>query len=228
MDALERLSGIGIEVLHRADAVLVAGGAPVGDPIWALSRAVGALPGDALEFGLKLDPAPLRVAATQLRGDADRFARRREWLAADLSGVWEGSGAEAFAARWGALSAYIGGGGEPESITGRLRATAAYADALADWSEGLRGELAEAVARVATSAEAVTMRGEPVGEGLPSAAVIEAAARIGVRVLQPVADAFGVAQDLLARWSPELVELRYTEPTTGATGAGTPTTRVAL
>lgn len=234
MDALDRLAGIGTDLLHRVDAALVAGGAPAGDPLWPLLRLVGALPGDALEFGLKLTPEPLRVAAAQLRADADRFARRRDRLAADLApaaGAWEGSGAEAFAARWQSLAAHIGDGGDPATVTGRLRATASYADALADWSEDLRAELAEAVARVAGSAEAVAIRGGRVGgmiEEPPPAAVLEAAARIGVRVLQPVADAFGAARELEQRWSPELAELRYTEPGAAPAGGVSPITRVSL
>ena len=229
MDALDRLAGIGTDLLHRVDAALVAGGAPAGDPLWPLLRLVGALPGDALEFGLKLTPGSLRVAASQLRADADRFARRRDRLAADLgpaAGGWEGSGAEAFKARWQSLAAHIGDGGDPATVTGRLRATASYADALADWSEGLRTELAEAVARIAGSVEAVTIRG--MTDGPPSAAVLEAAARIGVRVLRPVADAFGAARELEQRWSPDLAELRYTEPGAAPTGAVAPITRVAL
>lgn len=175
-------------------------------------------------------PQPLRSAAAQLRADADRFARRRDRLAADLgpaAGAWEGAGAEAFAARWQSLAGHLGDGADPATVTGRLRATASYADALADWSEGLRTELAEAVARVAGSAEAVTIRGDRAGSP-PSAAALAAAARIGVRVLQPVADAFSAARDLEARWSPELTELRYTEPGAPPAGSVSPTTRVAL
>ncbi len=227
MDALERLAGIGTDLLHRVDAALVAGGAPVGDPLWPLLRHVGALPGDALEFGLKLRPEPLRAAGARLRDDADRFAQRRDRLAADLgAAAWEGSGAEAFAARWRSLAAHVGDGGDPATMTGRLRATASYADALAGWAEGLRGELAEAVARVAGSAESVTIRGT--AEGPPSPAVLEAAARIGVRILQPVADAFDAARELERRWSPELAELRYTEPAAAPGGGISPITRVAL
>ncbi|MFC4997290.1 WXG100 family type VII secretion target [Dactylosporangium cerinum] len=229
MDALDRLAGIGTDLLHRVDAVLIAGGAPAGDPLWPLLRQVGALPGDALEFGLKLTPGPLRTAAAQLRADADRFARRRDRLAADLgpaAATWEGSGAEAFRARWQSLAGHLGDGGDPATVTGRLRATASYAEALADWSDGLRTELAEAVARVTGSAEAVAIRG--LAEGPPPAAVLEAAARIGVRVLRPVAEAFRAARDLEQRWSPDLAELRYTEPGTGPAGALSPITRVAL
>ncbi|MEV0130799.1 WXG100 family type VII secretion target [Dactylosporangium sp. NPDC050688] len=230
MDALERLASIGADLLHRVDGVLVAGGAPAGDPLWPLLRQVGALPGDALDFGLKLSPPALREAAARLRADAERFARRRERLAADLgaaAGGWEGSGAEAFAARWQSLAGHIGDGSDPVTIAGRLRATAAYADAVAGWAEGLRHELAEAVARVATSVEAVTIRGTR-PDAPPPAAVLEAAARIGARVLQPVADAFDAARDLERRWSPELAELRYTEPTSTQSATTLPITRVTL
>ncbi|MDG6100694.1 hypothetical protein Daura_02875 [Dactylosporangium aurantiacum] len=227
MDALDRLSGIGTDLLHRVDGILVAGGAPAGDPLWPLLRLVGALPGDALDFGLKLSPAALREAATRLRADAERFARRREWLAADLGAAagWEGSGAEAFAARWQALAGHLGDGSDPMTVTGRLRATAAYADAVAAWAEGLRHELAEAVARVATSIEAVTVRGTH-PDTPPPTAVLEAAARIGARVLQPVADAFDAARDLERRWSPDLAELPYTEPATAPAGGVSPIIRV--
>jgi hypothetical protein len=49
-----------------------------------------------------------------------------------------------------------------------------------------------------------------------------------VRVLQPVADAFGAAWDLERRWSSELTELRYSEPGGTPAGTGTPITRVSL
>ncbi|MGI5179264.1 hypothetical protein ACQEVZ_23320 [Dactylosporangium sp. CA-152071] len=231
MDALERLAGVGGDLLRRVDRVLIAGGAPAGDPVWELLRRVGALPGDVLEFGLKVRAEPLRVAGAQLRADADRFARRQGKLTVDLAGVWEGTGAEAFAVRWGALASYIGDGGDPGTITGRLRATATYAEALADWCDALRGELAEAVARVVSSTEAVTLRQvDPAAlrEEPPAADVLEAAARIAVRVLQPAADAFAEARELMARRAPDLEELRYSEPGAGPAGGAAPTTRVTL
>ncbi|GAA3249604.1 hypothetical protein [Dactylosporangium siamense] len=232
MDALDRLAGIGTDLLHRVDAVLIAGGAPAGDPLWPLLRLVGALPGDALEFGLKLTPEPLRDTAARLRADAGRFARRRDRLAADLRVEdWEGAGADAFGARWQSLAGHLGDGGDPATVVGRLRATASYADALADWSTGLRAELAEAVVRVTGSAEAVTIRAAGT-DGPPAPVALAAAARIGARVLRPVADAFGAARELEARWSPDLTELRYTElhhqAPAGPTDAAGPITRVAL
>ncbi|MEV4138287.1 hypothetical protein AB0J72_39735 [Dactylosporangium sp. NPDC049742] len=227
MDALERLAGVGGDLLRRVDGVLIAGGAPAGDPVWELLRQVGALPGDVLEFGLKVRGEPLRVAGAQLRADADRFARRQGKLTVDLAGVWEGTGAEAFAVRWGALASYIGDGGDPGTITGRLRATAGYTEALADWCDALRAELAEAVARVVGSAEAVTLR-QAGGEEPPAAEVLEAAARIAGRVLRPAADAFAGARELMARRAPDLEELRYSEPGAGPAGGAAPTTRVAL
>ena len=89
---------------------------------------------------------------------------------------------------------------------------------------------------VACSAEAVTVRGARLDgppaaaglEGPPPAAVLEAAARIGVRVLQPVTDAFDAARDLERRWSPDLAELRYNEPGAAPAGSVAPITRVPL
>jgi hypothetical protein len=160
MDALERLSSVGADLLARVDAALAAGGAPADDPIWPLLRQVGALPADVLDFGLRLDHIALRSAATELRAVADRFARQPARLAADIGrSAWEGTGAEAFAAVWESLSEHIGEGTDPATVTGRLLATASYVDDLAGWAADLRHELAEAIARVATSAEAVTLRG---------------------------------------------------------------------
>jgi hypothetical protein len=219
MDALERLSSVGADLLARVDAALAAGGAPADDPIWPLLRQVGALPADVLDFGLRLDHIALRSAATELRAVADRFARQPARLAADIGrSAWEGTGAEAFAAVWESLSEHIGEGTDPATVTGRLLATASYVDDLAGWAADLRHELAEAIARVATSAEAVTLRGSD------DAATRVAAARIGARVLQPAADAMAAAEALQSRWAADLAELPYTPP--AAPSGAAPTTGI--
>ncbi|WP_238015528.1 hypothetical protein KZZ52_03395 [Dactylosporangium sp. AC04546] len=216
MDALDRLAEVGQDLLRRVDATLVDRGAPPGDPIWPLLRQVGALPGDVLRFGLRLDERALRSAANEVRAVADRFTHEHRLLTTGINaGTWEGTGAEAFASVWRSLTDHLGTTTTDDgpTICGRLVATGSYVDALADWMAGLRGELAEAIARVATSAEAVTMRGasRPQPDGSPSAAV-EAAARIGARFLQPAADAFTAVDDLRARWMEGVAELRYTPP----------------
>ncbi|GAA2630843.1 hypothetical protein GCM10010399_73560 [Dactylosporangium fulvum] len=260
MDALERLSGVGGDLLRHVDAALVEGGAPADDQIWPLLRRVGALPGDALDFALRLDAPALRIAAGELRAIADRFAHERDRLTADVGrSAWEGTGAEAFAAVWRSLSVHIGPGTDPATICGRLLATASYVDGLVDWAVHLRGEMAEAVARAVSSAEAVTLRaaagaagaggagfagggfaagaavagGAPAG-GLagdgrpPVSAVVEAAGRIGARILRPAADAVTAAEALRSRWSPELAELVYAAPEVPSGHSSPTVTRVEL
>ncbi|GAA0709951.1 hypothetical protein Drose_02770 [Dactylosporangium roseum] len=268
MDALERLSGVGGDLLRHVDAALAEDGAPADDPIWPLLRRVGALPGDALDFALRLDAPALRIAAEELRAIADRFAHERDRLAADVGrSAWEGTGAEAFAAVWRSLSDHIGPGPDPATICGRLLATVSYVDGLAGWAVHLREEMAEAVARAVSSAEAVTLRaaagaafaggglaggglagggfaggGFAVGAGFasgvpggglagagrpPATAVVEAAARIGARILRPAADAVTAAAALRSRWSPELAELVYAAPEVASPSSST-VTRVEL
>ncbi|MET7395649.1 hypothetical protein ABZS66_19375 [Dactylosporangium sp. NPDC005572] len=214
MDALDRLAEVGQDLLRRVDATLVDRGAPPGDPIWPLLRQVGALPGDVLRFGLRLDERALRSTANEVRAVADRFTHEHRLLTAGIdAGTWEGTGAEAFASVWRSLTDHLGTTDDGPTICGRLVATGSYVDALADWIAGLRGELAEAIARVATSTEAVTVRSasRPRPDA-PASAVVEAAARIGARFLQPAADAFTAVDDLRARWMGSVAELRYTPP----------------
>ncbi|GGM34063.1 WXG100 family type VII secretion target [Dactylosporangium sucinum] len=210
-DALDRLAEVGHDLLQRVDGTLTDRGAPPGDPVWPLLRQVGALPGDVLRFGLRLDERALRAAAGEVRAVADRFAHEHRLLTGDVdAGAWEGTGAEAFTTVWRSLTGHLGTTDDPATMCGRLMATGSYVDALADWVAVLRHELAEAIARVATSAEAVTLRSPLTGRS--STALVEAAARVGTRFLQPAADAFTAADDLRARWSSRLSELRYTPP----------------
>lgn len=245
MDALNRVSGAGRDLLVRVDAALVAAGAPDDSPIWPLLRRTGALPGEALEFALGLDAEPLRSAAAELRGRAAEFAEQRSELGGHAGqGVWQGAGAEAFAAQWQALAAYIGDGAAPDqpSLSGRLRGMSAYLDALAGWLGDLRDSLAVALAEALTSAEAVTLRGvaplapgglvgprvatEP--DGGSASAVAQAAATVGAHVLAPVERALRAGHDLHDEWAPWLAELPY-HPPAGLRAPGfTTTTRVEL
>ncbi|GAA4246894.1 WXG100 family type VII secretion target [Dactylosporangium darangshiense] len=163
-DALDRLAAVGEDLLGRVGGVLVRGGVPEDGPVWELLRRVGALPGDVLDHALSLDVDGLRSAASELHGVAERFGALPERLEADVGrSAWEGSGAEAFGVVWNALAEHIGDGGDPGTIAGRLAVTASYLDALAGWAAGFRYDLAEVIARVATSAEAVTVRTAPTG-----------------------------------------------------------------
>src|SRR5581483_7838900 len=80
MDALNQVAGAGRDLLARVDAALLAAGAPADAPIWPLLRRTGALPGEALEFVLSLNPEPMRSAGAELRGRAAEFAEQRAEL----------------------------------------------------------------------------------------------------------------------------------------------------
>ncbi|MGI5246923.1 hypothetical protein [Dactylosporangium sp. CA-139066] len=207
-DALDRLADIGDDLLGRVGGRLSQGGIPAGGPVWVLLRRVGALPADVLDYALTLDVEALRTAAADLHGVADRFGALPERLEAGVGrSAWEGAGAEAFGIVWHALVEHVGDGGDPATITGRLAATAAYLDALADWAAGFRRELAEIIARAAASAEAVAVLAASAG---PETAA--AAARIAERVLESAAGALDAAEHLHARWGDRLAELEYEPP----------------
>ncbi|MEV6925489.1 hypothetical protein AB0M46_13460 [Dactylosporangium sp. NPDC051485] len=211
-DVLDRLAGVGDDLFRRVGAVLADGGLPPEGDAAQLVRRVGGLPAEVLGFALQLDVNGLRRAAGELRGVAERFGEVPGRLEADVGrSAWEGSGAEAFGVVWNALAEHVGDGSEPGTIAGRMAATAGYVEALAGWAAGFRHELAEAIARVATSVEAVTLV-TGAGAGAPRAEVTAAAGRIVARVLQPAADALDAADELRARWGGALAELGYQPP----------------
>ncbi|GAA2377840.1 hypothetical protein [Dactylosporangium salmoneum] len=209
-DELDRLAGVGGDLFRRVGAVLADGGLPPEGEAAELVRRVGGLPAEVLAFALQLDADGLRRAAGELRGVAQRFGEVPGRLEADVGrSAWEGSGAEAFGVVWNALAEHVGDGSEPGTIAGRMAATAGYVEALAGWADGFRYELAEAIARVATSVEAVTLV-TGAGAGVPE--VTAAAGRIVARVLRPAADVLDAADELRARWAGALAELEYQPP----------------
>lgn len=213
MDVLDRVADPGADLLARVDAALSAAGAPAGHPIWPPLRRIGALPGTAAEAVVALRPEPLTAAAAALRGFSEEYAETH--AAVPPPDGWQGAGAQAYAAHWAGLSAHLAGG--PESLAGRLAATAGYADALADWMRETRLALARALAAVLGSAQAVTLVGGPAvrDEGLrpggsrAAAVTVLAAAEIGVHVLDPLARAYDRAEELRRVWAPQLAELPY-------------------
>ncbi|WP_433613035.1 hypothetical protein ACQP2P_03015 [Dactylosporangium sp. CA-139114] len=222
-DALDRLAGPGDDLFRRVEVLLDAGGVSAGSRVEGLLVRVGAMPGEVLDYALRLDVGSIRAAVQELRGLGDHFRVLPERLSADVRGSgWEGSGAEAFGVAWAALAAFIGG--DENSIVGRVDATAAYLDGVAGWAEEFRSELAEAVARVLQSAEAVvvvTAAQEP--------EAVAAAARIAERVLRTAADALDAADRLRKRYEGRLGALEYLPPQVPRGAASiTGVTRVTL
>ena len=217
MDALDRVAGPARDLLRRVDGSLLSSGAPAEHPVWPLLRRVGALPGDVLDAIGGLAPEPLRGAAAELRRLAGEYAARQQEMAVPVT--WTGAAAEAYAARWVDLGAHLGSDAVDESLAGRLCATAEYLDEVADWMVSARATLAEALAVVLGSAEAVALHAKPDATA--------AAATMGARVLDAAATAHDEGHDVHARWAGRLDELQY-RPAAGTTHRPGGTTSVLL
>jgi len=217
MDALDRLEPVARELVHRADEYLAQQGAPADHPVWTLLRRVGAVPSDAVCFVAGQRPDRLRHLGDAIREHTAGYHAASIPTALD----WAGSAGTAYAAQAAALAAHQGGDG-PDSLAGRLVETAGYLDAVADWQQGTRDQLARALADILTSAQAVVVRlgsdgARPVGPSEGSAgasgrAVALAAADIGARILEVAARALEVGADIGPAWADRLTELSYVEP----------------
>jgi hypothetical protein len=215
-DALDRLIPPGTDLLERVDAVLIAHGLPAGHPVAALLRALGALPADVLAATCGWRPAPLRADAADLRRTAEEYERERDLI---VPAEWAGSAGEGFAVHRTALVRFLGETGAPDEagLVGRLRATAAYLDDVAEWLDRSRREMARSVADVLGSAEAVRLRAT--GDA-------DAAASIAARVLSAAAEAYSGGRTVAKRWAGRLDEVSYRRPEPAA--PITTETRLAL
>jgi hypothetical protein len=194
-DALARLEAVARPLLDEVDRALATLGAPAAHPVWAALRRVGATPGDAVRSIAGWDAARLRAVAQALRQQAGAYAQAPIGPAVS----WRGSAAAAFAARATALADHLTSG--PGSMRERLDDTASYADAVADWFEHTRSELAAALADVLTSAQAVALRSS---SGASLAAAVSAAADIATYLLDVVGDAIAAGDELPRAWSARL------------------------
>ncbi|GIJ76035.1 hypothetical protein SAMN05443287_106162 [Micromonospora phaseoli] len=206
MDALDRLAEPGVELLHRVDTLLAAG-APEGHRVWPLLRRMQVLPGEALRSFLDLRAAPLATAGHAVRRHVHGYDHACAALTDPI--LWSGSAALAYSQSRATLLRHLDEG--PESLVGRLEATAGYADALADWVEGSRLAVARALAEVIGSAEAVavvaaTSVSRASTDAGPSSPGRIAAAEVGARVLAVLCVAYDGAENLLRQWSPSLAE----------------------
>ncbi|TCB92769.1 hypothetical protein E0H26_23220 [Micromonospora zingiberis] len=232
MDALDRLAEPGLDLLRRVDTLL-ASGAPEGHRVWPLLRRMQVLPGEALRTFLDLRPGPLAAAGQAVRRHVHGYDRACAALTDPV--LWSGAAAAAYGQTRTALLRHLDEG--PESLVGRLEATAGYADAFADWVEGSRLAVARALADVIGSAEAVavvtaTSVTRPASHSGPSSPGGAAAAEIAARLLAVLCVAYDGAENLLRQWGPSLAEspLRlpaaHARPDGNDGPPGTRTTRV--
>jgi len=192
MDRLDQVIETAGPLLRRVDEVISTVGAPPDHRIWAELRRVRLLPGDAVYAVAALRPAELAEAAPELRADARSYAGIAQALPAP--GDWTGDAAEAYEAARRRTAGHLSGGGD--SLDERLEATADLADALIEWMNQSRAELAAILAEILSSTDALDLSND---SGVDPAASREmvAAAQIAVRVLAAVADSYDLAADLL-------------------------------
>jgi hypothetical protein len=206
VDALARLEPVARPLLTEVDRALATLGAPPEHGVWAALRRVGATPGDVVAVIAATEPDRLRATADTLRERAHAYDATP--VAAPTG--WHGPAATAYAHHAAALGAHLGGDGadDARSMAGRLRATAEYAEATADWYQQTRSQLARALADVLTSGQAVTIRASAAG----SVDALRAAADIAQHLLDAVDDAIAAGDELTRAWAGQLDELPFTAP----------------
>ncbi len=211
-DALSHLAAVAAPLLHRVDALLVHAGAPADHPVWSLVRRVRALPSDAVAAVADWRSADLVDVAAMLRAFAGRYAD----ALADVPATppWEGAAAQAYHRRATVLRSHVDGPGE-DTLVGRLRATAEYLEEVDVWVARSRAGVAQAVADVLGSAEAVVLEtggGVDAATGWADRAMADAAVVVAVHVLTPVAAACDEGRALHDRWRARLSELPLPVP----------------
>jgi hypothetical protein len=207
MDALARLYPVAAALLRDVDEALGTLGAPPSHPVWRLLASVGATPADVAGFVADLEPSRQRAAATALRAHADSYVN----ASIPTQPPWEGEASQRYAVVAAAIRDHVSG--EPDSMTGRLRALASYVDNVADWQQALRDAIARCLAQAMTSSQAVTLRGRGTRPADPSglSAAVIAAADIGAAVLDVARDAAAAGQRLVGG-AAGLDELPYRAP----------------
>jgi len=191
MDRLDEVLFTAAPLLSRVDDLLTGAGAPAEHGVWAELRRVRLLPGDAVQAVAGLRPGEFHEAVTELRADAQACVDTAAGL--PEPGEWSGEAAEAYDALRLRVAGQLSGG--DESLDERLQATADLAQALGDWMVETRAGLADALAAVLSSGEALVLSGSSATP--PSAVEIEAAAEAAAFVLRTIADAYAEGADLL-------------------------------
>jgi hypothetical protein len=192
MDSLDLIAGPAGPLLRRVDEVLSVAGAPGDHGVWRELRRVRLLPGDAVQAVTALRSKDLVDAPPELRAGARTYAA----LAESLPGPegWSGDAADAYEVARRRLADHVSG--EADGLDERLEATADLAEALVDWLDQTRGDLAGTLADVLGSAQALALSsGTPAVPSDP--AEIQAAADVAERILHTVAESYELAADLL-------------------------------
>ncbi|GIF19832.1 uncharacterized protein YukE [Actinoplanes tereljensis] len=191
MDRLDEVLAVCAPLLDQVDDLLATSGAPEGHEVWRELRRVRLLPGDAVRAVAGLRPAEFDETVAELRAEARACAE----AAVDLPPPddWTGEAAEAYDTVRRRVADRLSG--DDESLDERLEATADLAQALADWMTKTRADLAEALAAVLASGEALALAA---GAGSPpTTAETDAAAAVAARTLRTIADNYADADDLL-------------------------------
>ena len=192
MDTLDQVMDTAGPLLRRVDELLSGVGAPPDHQVWTEMRRVRLLPGDAAHAVAALRAADLEEAGPELRADARGYAGIAE--AVPPPGAWSGDAADAYDVARRRTVTHLSGG--PDSLDERLEATADLADAMVDWIGQARADLARTLAEVLGSAQALSLSADATID--PAAArEVMAAADVGRRILQTVADSYDLAGDLL-------------------------------
>jgi hypothetical protein len=191
MDRLDELLGTARPMLDRVDQMLSVVGAPGEHRVWGELRRVRLLPGDAARAVAALRPAALGEAGPEIRAEARACVE----IAAELPPPeeWTGAAAEAYDETRLRTAAQLSGGNE--SLDERLEATADLAEALREWMQQTRDDLARALAEALGSSEAAALT---VSGGMPpDEADVLGAADIAASLLRVVADNYEYAGELI-------------------------------
>jgi len=192
MDRLDDLLHAARPLLSKVDDLLSSAGAPADHGVWGELRRVRLLPGDAARAVAALRPSTLSDAGPELRAEARACVEVAAALPPPRE--WTGEAAEAYEEVRRRLADQLSGG--DESLDERLQATADLAEALREWMEQTRGEVAAALASALGSGEAIALAASE-GSIPPPPADVLAAANIAAHLLRVVADNYDNATDLL-------------------------------
>jgi hypothetical protein len=208
MDALVRLQEASMGLLGRVDRVLALHGAPEQHAIWPLLRRGGLLPGDAVAAAAGWSPESLQQPIALLHKHRERLVEV-EHLLRPPSG-WQGPAAEGATARVEALQR------SHEVLARNAEVLEAGLGELTEWFGEARARLGRSLARVMSSAQAVTVT---IGDESPLLTA-QAAADMGAELLGEVERFWVGAQELVRDWPDRFDEPVVHAPAAGAAGDG--------